>query len=115
MNRTLRKAIIKRSELERKCLKNRTNENRIRHKKQKNFCSKLHKKEWKKYYSNNELKIFRQWKFWRTVKPLIGDKGVQASRITLVDKKEDKTGKNKIGDSNNEIISDDLDVANKYI
>ena len=60
MNRTLRKAIIIRSELERKCLKNRTNENRIRHNKQKNFCSKLHKKEWKKYYSNNELKIFRQ-------------------------------------------------------
>ena len=41
MNRTLRKAIMKRSELERKYLKNRTNENRIRYKKQKNFCSKL--------------------------------------------------------------------------
>ena len=40
---------------------------------------------------------------------------MQASRITLVDKKEDKTEKNKIGDSNNEIISDDLDVANEYI
>ena len=35
MNRTLRKAIMKRSELERKYLKNRTNENRIRYKKQK--------------------------------------------------------------------------------
>ena len=35
------------------------------------------------------------------------------SRITLADKKEeDKTAKNKIGDSSNEIISDDLDVAN---
>ena len=34
------------------------------------------------------------------------------SRITLADKKEeDKTAKNKIGDSSNEIISDDLDVA----
>ena len=34
------------------------------------------------------------------------------SRITLVDKKEDdKFEKNKIGHSNNEIISDDLDVA----
>ena len=31
----------------------------------------------------------------------------------LADKKEeDKAGKNKIGDSSNEIISDDLDVAN---
>ena len=33
MNRTLRKHIMKRSELERKYLKNRTNENRIRYKK----------------------------------------------------------------------------------
>ena len=39
MNRTLRKAVMKRTELERKHLKNRTNENRIRYKKQKNFCS----------------------------------------------------------------------------
>ena len=38
---------------------------------------------------------------------------MRTSRITLADKKEeDKTGKNKIGDSSNEIISDDLDVAN---
>ena len=36
-----------------------------------------------------------------------------SSRITLADKKEeDKTEKNKIRDSSNEIISDDLDVAN---
>ena len=38
---------------------------------------------------------------------------MRPSRITLADKKEeDETGKNKIGDSSNEIISDDLDVAN---
>ena len=105
---------MKRSELERKYLKYRTNENRIRDKKQKNFCSKLCKKERKQYYSNIELKFFTEnKKFWRTVKPLISDKGVQSSRITLVDKKEeDKTEKSKIVDSSNEIISDDLDVAN---
>ena len=95
-------------------MKNSTHENRIRYKKQKNFCSKLYKKEGKKYYSNTELKNFTDDnKFWRTVKPLISDKGVQSSRITLVDKKEeDKTEKNKIGESSNETISDDLDVAN---
>ena len=59
--------------------------------KQKNFCTKLYKKEQKKYYSNIVLKIFTDNKrFWRTVKPLITDKGVQASRITLVDKKRKK-------------------------
>ena len=61
MNRILRNAIMKRSELERKYLKNRANENRIRYKKQKNFCSKLYKKERKKYFSNIELKkCYRQ-------------------------------------------------------
>ena len=49
---------MKRSELDRKYLKNRTNENRIRYKKQKNFCSKLYKKGRKKFYSNIELKNF---------------------------------------------------------
>ena len=47
---------MKRSKLERKYLKNRTNENRIRYK-IKNFCSKLYKKEGKKFYSNIELYI----------------------------------------------------------
>ena len=111
MNKTLRKAVMKRSEVERKYLKNRTNENRIRQKKQKNFCSNLYKKEQKKYYSNIELKILQ---IIKSFKPPISNKGVQPSRITLVDKiEEDKTEKNKIGDSSNEIISDNLDKANR--
>ena len=40
---------------------------------------------------------------------------MRRSRITLADKKgQDKTEKNKIGDSSNEIISDNLDVANIF-
>ena len=83
-------------------------------KKQKHFCRKLYKKDRKKYYSSIELKKFTDNKKFRgTVKPLISDKGVRSSRITFADKKEeDKTEKNKIGDSSNEIISDDLDVTN---
>ena len=89
--------------------------NRIGYKKQKNFCSKLYKKEQKKYL-NFELRNFKDnKKFWRTVKPLISDKGVHSSRITIVDKKDDKTEKKKkIGDSNNEIISNNLDIANTF-
>ena len=57
---------MKRSEFERKYLKNKTNENRIRYKKQKKFCSTLFKKERKKYYSNIELKNFTgNKKFWK--------------------------------------------------
>ena len=40
---------------------------------------------------------------------------MRPSRITLADKKEEvKTEKNKIRDSSNEIISDNLDVANTF-
>ena len=45
MTKTLRKAIMKRSELESKYVKNKTSENLRSYKKQRNFCSKLHKKE----------------------------------------------------------------------
>ena len=57
--------------------------------------------------------IFIGYKIWRRVKPLISDKGVESSKIAIVDKKEeDKTEKQKIGDSRNEIISGGLDVTN---
>ena len=45
MTKALRKAIMKRSELESKYVKNKTSENLKSYKKQKNFCSKLYKKE----------------------------------------------------------------------
>ena len=51
MTKALRKAIMKRSELESKYLKNKSYQNMKIYKKQKNFCSKLYKKERKKNYS----------------------------------------------------------------
>ena len=44
MTKSLRKAIIKRSELESKHLKNTTIENEAEYKNQNNFCSKRYKK-----------------------------------------------------------------------
>ena len=48
MTNVLRKAIIKRSKLESKYLKNKSYQNMKIYEKQKNFCSKLYKKERKK-------------------------------------------------------------------
>ena len=45
MTKKLRKAIMKRSELEIGYLKNRTIDNKTKFRKQKNFCSDLYKKE----------------------------------------------------------------------
>ena len=57
MTKTLRKAIMKTSELEGKYVKNERNENLKSYKKQMSFCSKLYKKVRKKYYEMLDLNI----------------------------------------------------------
>ena len=70
MSKALRKAIMRRSMFESKYLKNRNSENKEVYRKQKNYCSRLYKKERKKYYAKLDLKnITENNKFWRTVKP----------------------------------------------
>ena len=55
MSKVLRKAITRRSNLENKYLKNRTPENKLVYRRQKNYCSRLYKKESKRYYANLNL------------------------------------------------------------
>ena len=75
MTKALRKAIMRRSELESKA----------RFKKQKKFCSKLYKKERKKFYSNLELNEITDNKlFWKTIKPLLSEKCIQSSKYLLL-------------------------------
>ena len=101
MNKKLRKSIMKRSQLENIYLKRKTTENLKAFKKQKNFCSKLYKKERKKFYSNLNTKNITDNKlFWRTVKPFLADKTPTSSDITLV--KDDK------------IISDEIQVSEEF-
>ena len=60
MTKTLRKAIMRRSNLENTFLKNRCPENKTAYRKQRNYCSRLYKKERKKYYANLDLKNITQ-------------------------------------------------------
>ena len=55
MTKVLRMAIMKRSKLESKYLINQSYQNMTIYKKQKNFCSKLYKKERKKNYSKIDI------------------------------------------------------------
>ena len=57
MTKALRKAIMKRSELESKYVKNKKNENFNSYKKKRNFCSKLYKTE-RKNYERLDLRNF---------------------------------------------------------
>ena len=98
MTKALRKAIMKHSALENKYLRNNTTENKIHYKKQKKFCSRLYKKERKKFYSNLEINNITDNKtFWKTMKPFLSDKCALSSRISLV--------------RGDEIISDDIEIA----
>ena len=97
MNKTLSKAVMTRSRLRNKFLKNPNNTNKLNYTKYRNYCSKLFKKEKKKYYNDLDTKLITDnKKFWKTVKPLFSDKHFSNNKITLV------------GD---EIISTDKEVA----
>ena len=62
------------------------------------FCSRLYKKERKRYYTNLDVKkITDSRKFWKTTKPFFSDKGAGKTDIILIE-----------GD---EIVQDDLKVA----
>ena len=70
-------------------------------KNKKKFCSKLYKKERKFFYSNLELNEITDNKlFWKAIKPLLSEKCIQSSKISLV--------------SNNKVISEDLELAKTF-
>ena len=104
MTKNLRKAIMKRSQLENKYIRNSTVENMNKYKKNKNFYSKLYKKERKKFHSQLDIKNITENKlFWKTMKPFLSDKCTYASKISLV--------------HNDNVISDDQeldDIFNEF-
>ena len=58
ITKTLRKAITCRFQLETKYLKSKTQTDLQLYKEHKNVCSKLYKKERRKYYESLDMKIF---------------------------------------------------------
>ena len=111
MTKVLPKAIMRRSALENKYYKVSSAENKRLYRKQRNYCSKLYKKERKKYYNNLDLKNITDNKlFWKTVKPFLSDKGSKGSKITLID-----DNKNIVSDDHNKRdgISNRFEISNR--
>ena len=101
MTKALRKAIMKRSELENKYYREKSSDAFNVFKKHKNYTNKLIKKEKRRYFSNLQMNNFiDNKKFWNTVKPLFSNNDGGSQKITLV--KDDK------------IISDDNEVAENF-
>ena len=85
MNKSLSRAFMRRSQLRSKCLKKRSETNRLAYAKQRKFCVSLLRKTKKDYYWNlNEKNIADDKKFWQTVKPLFSDKVKLEEKITLL-------------------------------
>ena len=53
------------------------------------FCSILYKRDKKKYFSNFDLKKISDNKvFWKSMKPLLSNKGINTTRNSLINDKE---------------------------
>ena len=89
---------MKRSQLKSKYIRKKSAESLKKYRKQKNYCSRLYKKERKRYYNNlNVSDIIDNKKFWKNVQPFFSEKKKCINKITLVNE----------GD----VISDDALVA----
>ena len=76
-----------RSKLRNKYLKEKTDDARVRYKKQRNVCVFLLKKAKKNYFENLDLcDVNDNKKFWKTVKPVFANKIKSTNNITLVEK-----------------------------
>ena len=68
-------------------LKNRTDKNKSRYTKQRNYCVSLLRKTKTQYYNNLDEKNVTDHKaFWKTVKPFLPDKITSNEKITLIEK-----------------------------
>ena len=99
--KTLGKAIMHRSQLETKYLKTKIQTDLKLYKKHKNFCSKLYKRERRKYYVLLDTKnVLVSKEFWKTTKPFLSDKNIVFSQIGI--------------EKNNWILSDDFDLSEEF-
>ena len=99
--KTLRKVIMCRSQLETKYLKTETQTDLRLYKKHKNFCSKLHKRERRKYYESLDMKkVLDNKELWKTMRPFLSDKNTVFSQIRI--------------EKNNRIISGDFDFSEEF-
>ena len=89
VTKALRKAIMTRANLEKLYFKKKDNRIFKKYNKHKNFCSRLYKKEHKKYFDILGVnKITDNKAFWKNIQPLFSEKRKFANKINLEDSEE---------------------------
>ena len=90
VTKALRKIIMKRSQLEKIYFKKRTQESFKKYKKQKNYCSRLYRRNRKSFFeSMDSSKITDNKTFWKNIQPFFSEKRKSVNKITLVNENED--------------------------
>ena len=89
MNKALSKEITTRTRLRNKFLKDRSEENKKKYSKERNYCVSLLRKSKSDYFGNlNEKNINDNKTFWKTIKPFLYDKVRSTNKMTVIDKEE---------------------------
>ena len=96
--KALRKAILRKSKVEKTYFKKQTYESLKAYKKQKNYCTKLYKKERKKFFDILSTSVVSVNKtFWEVIKAFFTNKSTFGRNIELIEKEE--------------ILKDDTEIA----
>ena len=106
---------MNRTRLKNKFLKNRSIENNINYKRQRNYCVSLIRKEKKRFYRNLDTKHITDIRtFWSTVKPSFMDKSNNKQNITLLIDDKIICDKQNIVDSFNKYFSNIVEGLGIY-
>ena len=85
VTKTLRKAVVRRSNFQTKYFKTRTPKSLKKYRKQKKFCSRLYKKERKTFFNNLKVSnIIDNKTFWKNIQPTFLENRKIANKIALV-------------------------------
>ena len=99
MNKSVRKAIMVRTQLLNKFRKENSFINELAYKRQRNFCTTLIRKTKRNFYNNlNVNKITDNKSFWKTVKPSFTEKTLKDEKIVLVENDTTFSEENEIAE-----------------
>ena len=106
MTKELRAAIMQRSKLRQKFLKERTNDSKHLYNRQRNLCVSLLRKTKRDYFKqlNNKV-ISDNKKFWQTISSLLSEKGFRKETIILKDSNRTITNNHELAETFNTFFS----------
>ena len=106
MNKDISKAIMDRTRLRHKFLRNRSIEDRNAYSKQRNYWVSLIRKIKKVYHNNLDYKKIIDYKsFWKYVKPLFTEKNARSTKITSAEENSILENNNKITETFNNFLT----------